>query len=118
MKPIDLMRWAVDSQGHSVGSITLGPQVGVSQLDLTPGPIQETSNPLDLALAYARDAAGRPDPRDRRKALELLAEAVAAGDEPALARAAADTAWSEPPPTPAGTVELADEVDRRRRAPA
>jgi flagellar basal-body rod protein FlgF len=50
-KPIDLMRWAVDAQGHSVGSITLGPQVGVSQLDLTPGPIQETSNPLDLALA-------------------------------------------------------------------
>src|SRR5579859_5275544 len=50
-KPLDLMRWAVDSQGRSVGSITLGPQVGVSQLDLTPGPLQETSNPLDLALA-------------------------------------------------------------------
>src|ERR1700730_17286299 len=50
-KPLDLMRWAVDSQGQSVGSITLGPQVGVSQLDLTPGPIQETSNPLDLAIA-------------------------------------------------------------------
>src|SRR3984893_987172 len=50
-KPLDLMRWAVDAQGRPVGSITLGPQVGVSQLDLTPGPIQETSNPLDLALA-------------------------------------------------------------------
>ena len=50
-KPIDLMRWAVDAQGQPVGSITLGPQVGVSQLDLTPGPIQETSNPLDLAIA-------------------------------------------------------------------
>jgi flagellar basal-body rod protein FlgF len=50
-KPLELMRWAVDAQGRSVGSITLGPQVGVSQLDLTPGPIQETSNPLDLAIA-------------------------------------------------------------------
>src|SRR5205823_8333052 len=30
---------------------TLGPQVGLSQLDLTAGPIQETSNPLDLAIA-------------------------------------------------------------------
>src|ERR1700682_5603414 len=49
-KPIDLMRWAVDAQGRPVGSLTLGPQVGVSQLDLTPGPIQETSNPLDLAI--------------------------------------------------------------------
>ena len=45
------MRWAVDAQGRPVGSITLGPQVGVSQLDLSPGPMQETSNPLDLALA-------------------------------------------------------------------
>src|ERR1700682_1486117 len=50
-KPIDLMRWAVDPQGRPMGSITLGPQVGVSQLDLTPGPIQETANPLDLAIA-------------------------------------------------------------------
>src|ERR1700730_11059935 len=50
-KPINLLGWAVDRQGRSVGSITLGPQVGVSQLDLTPGPIQETSNPLDLAIA-------------------------------------------------------------------
>ena len=72
--------------------------------------------PLDLALAYARDAAGRPDPQDRRRALELLAEAVAAGGEPGLARDAADTAWSEPPPTPAGTVELADRVEDRRQA--
>src|SRR3981081_4474421 len=49
-KSIDLMRWAVGPQGRPVGSVTLGPQVGVSQLDLTPGPIQETSNPLDLAI--------------------------------------------------------------------
>src|SRR5437764_8890312 len=50
-RAIDLQRYAVDSQGRPVGSITLGPQVGLSQLDLTAGPIQETSNPLDLAIA-------------------------------------------------------------------
>ena len=50
-KAIDLQRWAVDPQGRPVGTITLGPQVGLSQLDLTAGPIQETSNPLDLAIA-------------------------------------------------------------------
>ena len=50
-RAIDLQRYAVDSQGQPVGSITLGPQVGISELDLTAGPIQETSNPLDLAIA-------------------------------------------------------------------
>jgi flagellar basal-body rod protein FlgG len=50
-KAIDLQRWATDPNGNPIGSITLGPQVGVSQLDLTAGPIQETSNPLDLAIA-------------------------------------------------------------------
>lgn len=49
-KAIDLRRWATDSNGQAVGTITLGPQVGISQLDLTAGPIQETSNPLDLAI--------------------------------------------------------------------
>jgi flagellar basal-body rod protein FlgG len=48
---LDLMKYAVDSQGRPVGSITLGPKIGLSQLDLTPGPIQETTNPLDLAIA-------------------------------------------------------------------
>src|SRR5919199_3321087 len=50
-KAIDLQRYAVDPQGRPVGNITLGPQVGLSQLDFTPGPLQETSNPLDLAIA-------------------------------------------------------------------
>ena len=50
-KAIDLRRFATDAQGKAIGTITLGPQVGVSQLDLTAGPIQETSNPLDLAIA-------------------------------------------------------------------
>jgi flagellar basal-body rod protein FlgG len=45
------MKWAVDAKGQPVGTITLGPKIGLSQLDLTPGPIQETSNPLDLAIA-------------------------------------------------------------------
>src|SRR2546421_8293916 len=50
-RAIDLQRYAVDPQGRPVGTITLGPKVGLSQLDLTPGPIQETSNPLDMAIA-------------------------------------------------------------------
>ena len=50
-KTINLQRWAVDAQGRPVGNITLGPQVGVSQLDLSAGPLQETSNPLDVAIA-------------------------------------------------------------------
>src|ERR1051325_11125470 len=47
-KAIDLQRFATDPNGNPVGSIQLGPKVGVSQLDLTAGPLQETSNPLDL----------------------------------------------------------------------
>ena len=48
---LDLMKYAADANGRPVGTITLGPQIGLSQLDLTAGPIQETSNPLDLAIA-------------------------------------------------------------------
>jgi flagellar basal-body rod protein FlgG len=50
-KSIDLQRWATDAQGRALGVITLGPQVGISELDLAAGPMQETSNPLDLAIA-------------------------------------------------------------------
>jgi flagellar basal-body rod protein FlgF len=50
-KSLDLLRWAVDDNGNPVGTITLGPKSGLAQLDLTPGPIQETGNPLDLAIA-------------------------------------------------------------------
>ena len=67
--------------------------------------------PLAVALAYTRDSALRPDPGDRRRALELLAEAVGVDGESGLARATAETAWSQAPPTPARTVELADEVE-------
>jgi hypothetical protein len=64
-------------------------------------------SPLELAIEYVRESAGRSNP-DRRRALELLAEAVDAGGEPTLAAAAAERAWSKPPPTPAVATELAD----------
>ena len=48
---LDLLKYAVDDQGRPVGTITLGPKIGLSQLDLSAGPIQETTNPLDLAIA-------------------------------------------------------------------
>lgn len=50
-KALDLAKFAVDSSGNPVGTLALGPKVGVSQLDLAAGPVQETANPLDLALA-------------------------------------------------------------------
>src|ERR1700737_4775271 len=48
---IDLMKFAVDDQGRPLGTLTLGPKIGLSQLDLSAGPMQETANPLDLAIA-------------------------------------------------------------------
>src|SRR4030088_3139440 len=61
-KSIDLMKFAVDAQGRPVGSVTLGPGVGVSQLDLAAGPLQETANPLDLAIGGSGFfAVQRPD---------------------------------------------------------
>lgn len=47
---LDLMKFATDDSGRPIGTITLGPKIGLSQLDLTPGPLQETANPLDLAI--------------------------------------------------------------------
>ena len=67
--------------------------------------------PLELALVYTRDSAQRPDPADRRKALDMLAEAVGHSGEPELARVATETAWVEDPPSPARAIELADEVE-------
>ena len=71
-------------------------------------------SPLELAIAYLRDSARRTDP-DRRRALELLAEVVGDQGEPAVAAAAAETAWSKPPPTPGGATELADRAAGLRR---
>jgi len=67
-------------------------------------------SPLQLALVYARQAAGRPDPADRRKALGLLSEALVGAGAPALADSADDAAWAEEPPSPERTLELADEA--------
>ena len=69
-------------------------------------PIADRRSPLELAIAYVRDSARRSD-ADRRRALELLAEAVG---RPDVAAAAAETAWSEQPPTPARTTELAEQA--------
>lgn len=69
-------------------------------------PATRRLSPLELAIAYVRDATGRPTP-DRRRALELLSEAV----DPDLALDAADAAWSREPPTPAGSGELADRAE-------
>ena len=71
-------------------------------------PVTRRVSPLELAIAYVRDSARRPDP-DRRRALELLSEAV---DEE-LALTAADAAWSRQPPTPEGAGDLADRAEGR-----
>jgi len=67
--------------------------------------------PLEVAIAYVRDSTRRSGP-DRRRALELLAEAADGERERELALAAADAAWSRLPPTPAGAGELADRAEQ------
>ena len=67
---------------------------------------------LELALAYARDAAARPNPDDRRRAAELLAETLRP-DAPELADAAGAVAWSDEPPTPEQTLDLIAAVEER-----
>lgn len=49
-RALDLLRMATSADGTAIGSITLGPRSGLSELDLAQGALQETSNPLDLAL--------------------------------------------------------------------
>jgi hypothetical protein len=66
---------------------------------------------LDAALLYTRDAARRPDPADRRKALNLLAQMLGHADEQ-LAGAAEELAWGEPPPTSERTLAIAEDVER------
>jgi hypothetical protein len=70
--------------------------------------------PLESALLYLRQAASRPDPADRRKALELLATVLDDDGASTLADTAGDVAWAEAAPTPAQAVELADEVETIR----
>jgi hypothetical protein len=55
--------------------------------------------PLAVAVAYVRQAAARPDPADRRKALALLARTLAGEGESARAAAAGEVAWAEEVPS-------------------
>jgi hypothetical protein len=70
-----------------------------------------TSTPLEAALARTRESARRPDARDRRKALGLLAAVLERDGDAQLAGAAGALAWAEPAPTPERTDRLADEVE-------
>ena len=65
---------------------------------------------LESALAFVRDAASRRDAADRRKALGLLAETLAAEGNPTVAEAAEQGAWAEAPPSSERAVEVADEA--------
>jgi hypothetical protein len=67
--------------------------------------------PLEVAIAYTRQAARRRDPADRRKALGLLARALADGRHHELALATGDAAWGEDPPSPSRALELADQAE-------
>jgi hypothetical protein len=67
--------------------------------------------PLEVAIAYTRQAAGRRDSADRRKALGLLARALAEGRQSELAVTTDDAAWGEEPPSPSRALELADKAE-------
>lgn len=66
--------------------------------------------PLEVALAYVRQAAPRPA-SDRRKALGLLAGTLDARGDDALAAEANEAAWEEQPPGSERALALADEVE-------
>jgi hypothetical protein len=66
---------------------------------------------LERALWFTRDSATRPDPADRRRALELLAEAVEEAGDDRLAGRVRNAAWVETPPTPQRSTELAGDVE-------
>jgi hypothetical protein len=87
--------------------------LGVRRLARSPRSAPRLS-PLELAIAFVRDSTQRP-PGDRRRALELLAEA-AEPEQPVLAGTAWERAWSRPEPTAAGAVELADRAAGGERA--
>ena len=63
-RALDLERLVREGKNGEVGALTLGPKSGLSDLDLAQGPLQETGNPLDLALGgrgffSVRNAAGQ-----------------------------------------------------------
>lgn len=66
--------------------------------------------PLEVALAYARQAALRPAP-DRRKAVGFLAETLDDRGDEGLASSADALAWAERPPDSERVLALAEEVE-------
>jgi len=72
----------------------------------------ERLTPLERALAFTRQAARRPDATDRRKALNLLAQALESDGRARLAGRSGAAAWSPVPPTPGTATELADAVEQ------
>lgn len=74
--------------------------------------------PLEIALAYVRQAARRPAAADRRKALGLLARTLDDRGDDVLASSVDAAAWGERPPDSERVLAFADEVeaaDRDRR---
>jgi hypothetical protein len=72
--------------------------------------------PLEVALAYAREAAGRPVAADRRKALGFLAEVLDERGDSSLAASADAVAWAEEPPGGRQVLALADEIESETHA--
>lgn len=71
--------------------------------------------PVERALVLLR---WTRDGEDRRRALELLAEALDDEPSPQLARAARKLAWSDEPPSAEQADELARRIEEARRAAA
>jgi hypothetical protein len=71
--------------------------------------------PVERALVLLR---WTRDGEDRRRALELLAEALDEDQSPELARAARKLAWSDEPPSAEQAEELARRIEEARRAAA
>src|SRR5262249_13716759 len=82
--------------------------VALVVLELRRGRVQVrpgTESALQRALWFVRDSAGRAEPADRRRALELLATAVEDTGDDRLAGRVRTAAWVETPPTPQRSTE-------------
>jgi hypothetical protein len=78
-----------------------------------PEPVAELPprlTPLQQALALLEDVNRADGTEDRRRSLELVAEALAEWGDPSLARSARVLAWSEHTPAPEETSDLAARV--------
>src|SRR5262249_24859238 len=68
-------------------------------------------SPLERALRLTREAAGRSDPADRRKALSLLSQTLEDDGATAIADAAGGAAWSGSAPSPEVALRIAEEAE-------